>query len=124
MGKDSLTTMYQLTGPPPEEESASIESPHRRRQRRMAMLATVIAIIVALLAWHLWPDSLPSPHAGASTLIQFAASERFTNLSSEQKRPYLEPIQQALAESKLPEELRRTARENIMQATWDERLGA
>lgn len=114
--------------------AAGVKAKARRDKLRKQIATTSLGVVAllgsALLAYRLWPTPMPSPEAAPAALAKFAATDRFVNLTPDQKQPYLDAFEklswqdrmQVMRDSGLSEEQRRDAMGNIMMAAMDRRM--
>ena len=94
-------------------------------------IITAAAIIVlgsGALAIAMWPAPVPPPTASAEELVKFAATDKFAKLPAAQKKPYVDALEKLSFDDRrkaaeaLPEDQRREAFRNGMEAAMTERV--
>lgn len=98
---------------------------------RKVLIITAAAIIVlgtGALAVAMWPAAVPTADAPVADIVKFAATDKFQNLPADKKKPYIDAMEKLdwdarrKAVETLPEDQRREAFGNIMQAAMTQRV--
>jgi len=102
-----------------------------RRTLIVSIVGVAIVAAVAVLAYEVWPQRLPSEDASAAVLVKFITTQRFDDLPLDKQELYVEAVMkegffaiiQAAKEANLTAEQRQRGLENAMQAGMEYRWG-
>jgi hypothetical protein len=106
-------------------------TPNNKSNLKKAGIIAAAAVLVlgtGALAFAMWPTAVPKADAPVADIVKFAATEKFQNLSADQKKPYIDAMEKLdwdarrKAVETLPEDQRREAFGNIMQAAMTQRV--
>ncbi len=115
-----------------QEPAAAIDpiAPNRRTLI-VSIVGVVLVAGVAITAWKLWPQRLPSADASPAVLAKFITTDQFDNLPLDEQERYVEALMKqgfaaiirAAKEANLTAAERQRGLENAMQAGMEYRWG-